>query len=62
MMRLLRPACRCPQCRARPRWRIPEDVRERYLSDPPERTVGSYQCHGCGTIYTLRASDYHSAA
>jgi hypothetical protein len=61
MTRLLRPACRCPHCQAPPRWRIPEDVQARYMADPPEREVGTYQCR-CGTIYVIRARDYQRAA
>jgi hypothetical protein len=64
MIRLLRPACRCPRCQSPPRWRIPSDIRERYMADPPDREVGTYQCHvsGCGAIYTVRARDYQRAA
>lgn len=61
-MKDLTPDATCPNCRRRPVWRIAPAERERYLMDPPEQKVGSYQCHQCGSKYDLTAGAYQRAA
>ena len=61
-MRLLRPDAQCPRCGNAPRLRIPEEERERYRDDPPERTVLTVQCHRCHAVYEIQAGAIQRAA
>lgn len=60
--RLLRLYTRCPGCRQRPSFRIRDAERARYLEDPPELEVGTYQCQWCKRVYAITALAYQRAA
>jgi hypothetical protein len=62
MSPLLRPAVRCPNCSATPRWRIPDTERDRYADVAPNRVVATYQCHRCHVVYDVTAEAYQRAA
>ncbi len=62
--RLLRLAVWCPRCGTRPALRITEAAAQAVENEPPEKRLGTYQCHRrrCGMIYDLTAEAYQSAA
>ncbi len=62
--RLLRLAVSCPHCGARPALRITEAAVRAVEHEPPEKRLGTYQCHRrrCGTVYDLPAAAYQRAS
>ncbi|CAN5761879.1 MAG: hypothetical protein M3418_11365 [Gemmatimonadota bacterium] len=61
--RLLRLAVSCPECGARPALRITEAAAQAVAEEPPEKRLGTYQCHRrrCGRVYDLTAAAYQTA-
>jgi uncharacterized protein with PIN domain len=62
MIRLLRPDARCPKCKKPPSIRVPDDMRDAACSRDRDGVAMTYQCHRCGTIYEIKASDICRAA
>ena len=56
--RLLRPACKCPRCGRAPALR----VYARDMTEGARIPRQTYQCCGCGKVYTITEDAYRRAA